>query len=218
MSIKKYNGSTWSDTKVLKHNGNGYENAVVRKHNGSSWDTISSQLYSDTWICTWTSSQGGNGRYGVTSEAGRGYRMYQGRYGDPYASWYDWGVQRSMAGFDYLSMQSKLSGAEIEKVEIYLHNEHWWYYAGGKAVIGAHNETHDDKSFSHTEYGIKTVGFEGRGQAKWIEMPRDFGNKLRDGKAKGFTLYAESGSPSYYGYFSGYGSAYAPKIRVTYRK
>lgn len=218
MSIKKYNGSSWSDTKVLKHNGNGYENAVVRKYNGSSWDTISSQLYAHTWDCTWTSSHGGDGRYGVTSEAGRGYRLYQGRYGDPYSSWYDWGRQRSMAGFDYQHMQEALSGAEIERIEIYLHNEHWWYYAGGKAVIGFHNEAYDDRLFSHSKYGVKTVDFEGRGQEKWVDMPVEFGEYLRDGLAKGFTMFADSDSLAYYGYFYGYGSGYAPKIRITYRK
>ena len=216
--LKRWNGSSWQDFVPKTWNGSSWVAANVKRWNGSSWQIISQKTYTETWDSTWTASYGGNGRYGVTGEAGRGYNLYQGRYGDPWSSAYDWGIQRSMVWFNWGDIQNKLSGAKIEKVEVYLYAEHFWYYAGGKAVLGYHNNWQDTKSFAQVKYGVATETFTTRGQGRWINMPIELGEGLRDNWIKGVTLFADSTGLSYYGYFSGYDSPNRPKIRITYKK
>lgn len=216
--MKRWNGSSWQDYVPRRWNGSSWVNAIVRRWNGSSWQIISSQQFTKTWECTWTRSYGGNNAYKGDQWGGR--KLYQGRYGSPDSWTYDWGRQKSMAGFNYTDIQNNLRGSRIDKVEIFLRNEHFWYYSGGAAYIGTHNNTSPPSNFAQRRYGLVYQAFQGRGQGYWITMPINFGEALRDGMEKGFTLYRDSNELSYYGYFHGEntGAAYAPKIRVTYTK
>lgn len=144
--------------------------------------------------------------------------MYQGRY-SPSRFQSDMGRQRAMVGFNDGDIRNNLKGAKIEKVEIYLRNRHFWYANGGKAVIGYHNSSTDKpSSFSETKHGAKEQNYSKRSQGQWITMPDEFGELLRDNKAKGFTLYANTHDLKKYGYFYGVGTSNPPQIRITYKK
>lgn len=215
--IKRWNGGSWQDYRPKRWNGSSWVDAVVRRWNGSSWQTISSQQFTKTWEATWTRSFGGDNQYKGSQWGGE--RLYQGRYGAPDSNQYDWGIQKSMCGFNYTDIQNNLRGARIDKVEIYLRNQHFWYYAGGAAYIGTHNATGAPWTFNQNRYGLVYQNFQGRGQGRWITMPINFGEALRDGREKGFTLYRNSHELSYYGYWYGADSGgNKPKIRVTYTK
>lgn len=217
--IKRWNGSKWIDYTDMKvRNGSGWGKATVKRWNGSRWELISQQTYTKTWEATWSQSYNGtNANFSKGKKRDTGW-LYHGRYGMPYTSNGDRGTQRSMIGFNYNDIRNNLKGADIEKVEIYIRNKHWWYTSGGKAVIGYHNASSKPSGFSDSHYGKKTVSFSSRGQGQWITMPNDLGTLLRDGKVKGLTLFANTTALSYYGYFYGYSSSSRPKIRITYKK
>lgn len=219
-SVKRWNGSRWVDASVKRWNGSRWVDATVKRWNGKSWgDTISKKRYTKTWTAVWTRSYGHGGSVLKPDNLGGKNRMYQGRYGAPDSWNYDWGIQKSMAGFDWRNMEKELKGAKIEKVEIYLHNQHFWFFAGGRVSIGYHNNDKPPARFQEVKYGVKNVAFQGRGQAKWIEMPLEFGRKFQTGGTGGFTLHRNTSELSYYGYFYGKGSGNKePKIRITYVK
>ncbi|GAA3304826.1 hypothetical protein GCM10020295_56970 [Streptomyces cinereospinus] len=56
-------------------------------------------------------------------------------------------MQASLIGFP-ASLGTDLSGATIQKAEVYLYFDHWYYNGGGKAVIKAHKFTSRPSTFS----------------------------------------------------------------------
>lgn len=218
--IRRWDGKKWVDGNrfVKRWDGKKWVNAVVKMWDGKKWAIISEERRQTTWEATWTRSYGGASTQKPAWLGGLSL-MHQGRYGAPDSLQYDWGIQKSMAGFNWQSIQAELKDSRIEKVELYLHNQHFWYYAGGRAHIGYHNASSPPSRFSKTAYGVRDIYYPGRGNAKWIEMPKDFGEQLKKGKAKGFTLFRNSTELSYYGYWYGAGSGWrTPKIRITYYK
>lgn len=139
---------------------------------------------------------------------------YQGRYSATN------GNQFSMIGFDDATIRSNLSGATINKVELYLNNNHFYSNSGGNAVIGTHNQTTLSGSHSSSQINdnLQQTHFD-LGQAKWITIPNSIGNALRDNTAKGIALGpGPTTSQSYYGYFAGNGESGEPQLRITYTK
>lgn len=124
-----------------------------------------------------------------------------------------------MVGFDMDDMRNALKDSQIIKAELYLHNQHSWYFAGAKASIIEHNADDRPNKFSFTRT-MKEVPFTGRGQGKWIDIGNSFAEKLRDGTASGFGLFKNSTNVDYYGYWYGTdgNEGQTPKIRITYRK
>lgn len=222
--IKRFNGTDFVDINVgnffKRFNGTDFVDAVVRRFNGTDWVVISQKQYVKDFTVTWTRSYGGSGNYKGDSILGSRNRLYQGRYSNPDIQWNgDWGIQKSMAGFDDAAIRSELSGAKIDRVQLYIENWHWWYWAGGRINLGSHNQSNPPGKFSETRYGIAWANWSQRGGGKWVELPRSFGEELRDGKAKGFTLHKNSTDPYYYGYFYGAGQGgRTPKLRITYTK
>lgn len=144
--------------------------------------------------------------------------MYQGRY-DPTTFESDMGRQRSMVGFNDADIRANLKGAKIEKVEIYLRSKYFWNTNGGRAVIGYHNsDTDKPNGFSETKNAVKEESYSTRDQGRWIELPDEFGVLLKDNRAKGFTLYANTDDLKKYGYFYGVGTDSPPQLRITYKK
>ncbi|QAX92943.1 hypothetical protein SEA_WHEEHEIM_35 [Streptomyces phage WheeHeim] len=140
--------------------------------------------------------------------------LYQGRYSSTN------GNQYSMIGFDDATIRSNLSGATINKVELYLNNNHFYSNSGGNAIIGTHNQTTLSGSHSSSQINdnLQQTHFD-YGQAKWITIPNSIGNALRDNTAKGIALGpGPSTSQSYYGYFAGNGQSGEPQLRITYTK
>ncbi len=139
---------------------------------------------------------------------------YQGRYSGTN------GNQFSMIGFPYATIQSDLSGATINKVELYLDNVHFYSNSGGEAIIGTHNQTSvsGNHSSSQINDNLSSPSFS-YGQAKWVTLPNSIGNAFRDNTAKGIALGpGPSTSQTYYGYFRGNGQSGEPQLRITYTK
>ena len=177
---------------------------------------------------TWTLSSGGGGTtqyvktYSANESASyqedgsnRGIAdCYQGRYSATN------GNQYSMIGFDDALIRSDTAGSTINKVELYLNNNHFYSNSGGNAVIGTHNQTtlSGTHSSSQINDNLQQTHFD-LGQAKWITIPNSIGTALRDNTAKGIALGpGPTTSQSYYGYFAGNGQSGEPQLRITYTK
>ncbi|MGP0689815.1 hypothetical protein ACW5UC_25035 [Priestia aryabhattai] len=179
------------------------------KYQDGEWVNMTSQTYTKTFEATWTQSYRDTNEKRSDWKAGK---LCQGEYVQE-----PWGIQRSLCGFG--DIKSELAGAKILDVELYLKNQHWYYYAGGKAVIGYHNHASEPSMFSYSKYGAVTEEFSSRGQAKWIQMPKSFGEGIRDGDYKGISLFANTTNLSYYGYFYGVADGSSkPKLKITYSK
>lgn len=183
--------------------------ADVYKSQDGKWQNMTSQTYVKTFDATWTQSYRDTNAKRPDWKAGK---LCQGRYIEE-----PWGIQRSLCGFG--DIKSQLAGAKILKVELYLCNQHWYYMAGGNAVIGYHNHAYEPDTFSHSVYNALTTSFSARGQARWINMPLALGEGIRDGRYKGISLFANTENKSYYGYFYGVADgSKKPKLKVTYAK
>lgn len=145
---------------------------------------------------------------------------YQGEYSGTN------GNQFSMMAFDYSQIQSDLSGATINKVEVYLNNNHFYNNDGGTTIIGTHNQTGvgGDHSYGEVNANLSRHSWS-KGQAKWVTVPSSIGNAFRDNTAKGLALGkgqtsggSLSNSNEYYGYFAGATQSGPPKLRITYTK
>lgn len=218
--IKRRSGGKWVDYNGLKvrKNGNFNTKATVKRRTNGKWETISETKHVTTWGANWTQS------YGQDSNKKPAYadlnRLYQGHFGNPDLGWYGdfWGRQRSMIGFP-TAMANELKGARIEKLELYLHIQHAWYWAGAYAAIGVHNNTSAPNKFSQERYNLKEVKYNSREEGKWIAMDQGVINMFQNGTAKGFTLFKETDNLNYYGYWYGMNDGNKkPKIRATYYK
>lgn len=181
----------------------------------------STQRYVDTFPATWSESYDGKGNV-KPAEYTMG-RLYQGRYGKhntidniEYNPIY-WGVQRSLIGFDAKKIQESIKGARIEKIELYLKNEHFWYAKGGRAAIIPHSFANKPNKFNYYQSDIANVYFT-KGQGQWVILPNTLGVLLKNGTISGFGLYRNTQQLDYYGYFSGANSANRPMLRITYAK
>ena len=182
--------------------------------------TSTTKTYVDTFPATWSESYDGDGKV-KPSQYTMG-RLYQGRYGrhntidniqyDPIY----WGVQRSLIGFDTKKLQASLKGANIQKIELYLKNEHFWYAKGGRAGIVSHSFSSKPNKFNFVS-SVVDAGFT-KGQGKWVILPHTLGTHLKNGTMTGFGLYRNTQQLDYYGYFSGANSSNRPMLRVTYTK
>ena len=221
--LQVYDGSKWvNPSKVSYWDGTKWVTPQVKVYDGTKWgDNILEKKVVKTWDATWNESYDGNNN--VSYGNVRRGQMAQGKYG-----YYDptldithnpiyWGRQRSLVGFNVQDIQNSLSGARIEKVELYLHIDHSWYYSGATAAIGAHGFSSKPTKFDNVHYNLKEVPFNGRDEGKWIEFSTQIGQEFASGKVGGFSLYRESDSQQYYGFWHGTsGGAKAPKLRITY--
>lgn len=237
--VLKHNGKSWEEisqqtrTKIWEstwsqsYNGEDSNEVIYRT---AKWgDTVSHYAlwYEVTWaqIVNWNNLKSPhviseNVRYIVMKKDFPRQRktgwLYQGR--TPVNSkTEDRGRQRSMVGFDTASIQKELSGADIERVELYIKNQDTHNTSGGTAVIGYHNNNTVPNDFGQTKYGAKSEYFT-KGTSKWVEMPKEFGELLRDNKAKGFTLFADNDNTKNFGTFHSHTSLSKPRIKITYKK
>lgn len=200
-------------------------NHKIVEKKGEKWSISApnpavTKTYVDTFPATWSESYDGDGNV-KPSQYTMG-RLYQGRYGrhntidniqyDPIY----WGVQRSLIGFDTKKIQANLKGARIQKIELYLKNEHFWFAKGGRAAIVSHSFSNKPNKFNYTRE-VANVQFT-KGQGKWVILPDTLGTLLKNGTTNGFGLFRNTQQLDYYGYFSGANSANRPILRVTYTK
>lgn len=208
--INKKTSTGYQVVNPKKWDGKNWIAANVYERVSGGWESLTAQKQSDTWEANWSQTYVSDGTKRTDY---RGNMLCQGKYQND-----SFGHMRSLCGFDDADMRAKLAGAKIEKIELYLRNEHWYYYSGGTAVIGYHNHANEPNTFSHSEINQKTQRFSGRGQAQWINMPLDFATGIQNNKYKGFSIFTASDAIGYYGVFYGAHTSYKPKIKITYVK
>lgn len=208
--IKKWNGSSFVNITPKKWNGSNWVNVDVYKWDGSKWTSMTAQQYTTTFDSTWSQSYKSNNAMRTDY---RGRKLCQGDSGED-----SYNIQRSLCGFGNIG--SVLNGAIIQDVKLFLHADHFWYYAGGTALIGYHNHASKPSTFSHSTYGAAKQQFTSRDDMRWIDLPNKFAEGIRDGRYKGFSIYADSTAKSYYGVWHGAndGAHNKPKLKITYTK
>ena len=225
MPLKTWNGSKWTRTFPSTWNGSKWIKGAMFVWNGSKWVPDRPEpvtvRYTDTWDATWSETfSGDNTVNAYNSSTGQ---MYQGRYGhhDTIGGiWHNpilYGMQRSMFGFNHRDVQTKLQGATIEKVEVYLYMDHSWYVAQGKASLVTHASTSKPIRFSQNGK-VGEYNYPGRKRGMWINVGAQYGRSLASGTVTGFGLYKDSQDPLYYSYWNGAGQSNNPKLRITYTK
>lgn len=147
--------------------------------------------------------------------------------GDVYQGYYSAtnGNQFSMIGFPYSTISADLTGATINKVEVYLDNTHWYNNSGGTAVIGYHNNATAPSTATYPTTDNITRSTFTYGQAKWVTVNNSIGTAFQNGTAKGILLGKGqtsggtlSNDHTYYGYFAGATKTGKPLLRITYTK
>lgn len=225
--VKFRKNGQWVDGKVYyRKNGQWVKGKVNFRKNGQ-WvgeeppkpAYVPSQ-HTKVWDATWTagywSSVHGNVAKGWSALVSPN-KPVQGCY-RPYHDSYDWGSEGGMIGFDDGDIRRTLSGARIDRIEVYLYAEHWMYFSGGTAVIGTHNASGWQSHFSEANHSVATRAM-GRHQGMWIQLPNWVGDNFRDNKLKGITTQPNNTNGVYYGYFSGTNDGdRKPKLRITYTK
>ncbi|MFI9078810.1 hypothetical protein ACIGW8_20425 [Streptomyces sioyaensis] len=159
------------------------------------------QKYTKTYACSWSGSYTNRGSY----NSYYGNSCYQGYYSSTN------GTQGSLIGFPS-SLGTDLSGATIQKADVYLYFDHWYSNSGGKAVIKAHSFTSRPSTFS-SDPESQTISW-ARNEGKWVDITSVFDST----KWRGIALDPNSTSSTYYGRARGYGQTNPPKLRVTYTK
>ena len=116
--------------------------------------------------------------------------MPQGRYG----SW----NYHSLIGFP--DMTGDLRGATVTNMRVYAYAKHW-YGQTGVASIGVHGHRSAPGSFnSNGSWRWHEAGGWGRGEGRWVSIPRNLWPGFKDGTYRGIS-FEGVGSASY-GYWS----------------
>ncbi|WP_181800947.1 hypothetical protein [Streptomyces shenzhenensis] len=157
--------------------------------------------YTKTYSATWSGSYAARGSY----NSYYGNSCMQGYYSSTN------GMQASLIGFSS-ALGTDLSGATIQKAEVYLYFDHWYNNTGGTAVIKAHNFTSRPSTFS-SDAESKSVSW-AKNVGKWVDITSVFDST----KWRGIALDPNNSSTTYYGRARGYGQTNPPKLRVTYTK
>lgn len=160
------------------------------------------QYYEETHYSIWTASFRQNGSRWAEND-----RLYQG-YGDSFN-----GNQGSMIGFDYNYIRSRVSAGALKWARLSIRNWHTWFYSGGTAFIGEHN----NGGMPGTWGGIVVERGASVGTAKggWIDVDvTPAVANILSGVSTGLILgRAPTNDSAYYGYW--YGQNYADKPRMT---
>lgn len=214
---------TAEDAGALNYQGTNYgriwlEDAGLAVPYGTflpSTPTTPPQQYTKTYSAVWSASyDSGGSRVAIDGEDQR-----QGYYSSSQ------GNQKSLIGFDYSQIASDLSGATIQKCEVYLYFNHWYFFDGGTAIIGTHSSTNTSDNGPTTypsgsvNTGRKTVANWGRNVGKWVDLGTTIGNEFKSGTSKGIAMGpGTSNDPLYYGKYDGDNMTHEPKLRITYTK
>ncbi|WP_411147363.1 hypothetical protein [Streptomyces sp. A30] len=159
------------------------------------------EQYTKTYSATWSGSYAARGSYNSYF----GNSCYQGYYSSTN------GMQAALIGFSS-ALSTDLSGATIQKAEVYLYFDHWYNNAGGKAVIKAHSHGSRPSTFS-CDAESKTISW-AKNAGKWVDITSVFDST----KWRGIALDPNTSGLTYYGRARGYGQTNPPKLRVTYTK
>lgn len=185
-------------------------NTIVLNSGGGGTTPV--RQFVKTYNATWSRAWNGDGSIHSTNG-----ELVQGTYGgDNHRSW---------IGFNYNQIQSDLSGATVDKVELYLYYDHWYSFDGGTAVIGYHSSTATsapayDGNLDDVDE-LRVPGW-GRNVGKWVNITSagNFtANGWRTGAHTGIVLGpGPSSSTVYYGKARGNTEPNEPRLRITYTK
>ncbi|WP_327385561.1 hypothetical protein [Streptomyces sp. NBC_01207] len=168
---------------------------------GGGVATPPKQQYERTYAASWSGSYANRGAF----NSFYGSQCIQGYYSS------NNGVQAALIGFPS-SLGSDLAGASIQRVELYLYYAHWYYNAGGKAVIKAHGHASRPASFS-CDSDSQTIDW-GKNVGMWIDITGIFDST----SWRGVALDPANSSLDYYGRAEGVGEGHPPQLKVTYVK
>lgn len=162
-----------------------------------------------SYAATWSRSFNYNGRGEYDSWYGNS--AFQGRYGG--------GNLESMIGFNTGQIQSDLAGAQsYVSASIKLTYAHWYWNAGGIAIIGVHNNSSPPGSFVNTTPNLVQSGGWAAGVTRTVQLPSNICGGFASGGASGVTLGpGPSTDLNYYGNAYGAGSGvYQPILTLTF--
>lgn len=128
----------------------------------------------------------------------------------------------SMIGFDQSAIAVALSGATIDKVELYLYSNYWAVSEGGYVSIGTHNVSGTPTSYSYVVRDYVQAKMK-KPQGLWIGMPTLIGTALATGSIKGLVLDCRASYPAAtnFGIFRELtytDATVRPSLRITFRK
>jgi len=170
------------------------------------------QTYETTWTATWSQTYQGNDTK-RTDTAGE-TQLYFGQVDTTL------GLQKSLVGFDGVSLVSTLTGSTIQKIELTM-TLLGAYWSSVKTQFGLHNLSAEPVTFDGTTIDQRKVGkgtFSVSGN-NTIALPLAFAQSMRAGTAKGLAIEAPSADREFYGFAAGVGSGYTPpKLTITYAK
>lgn len=112
-------------------------------------------------------------------------------------------------GWEFPSFTGDLSGADVEKIEMYIYMNSSWYSAGATVNPSTHSGNISNSLSTFTSvYNWK------RGTGKWITLPKSLYAGFKSGTYKGIGVKSTNNSTSQYAIFKASGA----KIRITYVK
>lgn len=178
------------------------DQGVAPTNSSSGTTTPVLQTYTVEDALEWGNSYVGAG----TDYNYNNHLLYQGQYLS------NNGILKSMIGIKD-AMRTAISGATINKVELFLYAAHWYYNSGGKALVGVHGIDNQPSTFSHTANSVD-VSF-AKGESKWVTIASAHFAGFGTGTYKGFTLGGWANTDKlYYGYFD----KDSTRVRITYTK
>jgi hypothetical protein len=174
-------------------------------NNGGATSVPVKKTYVKTYNASWSRSYNGSGDWMSDQDT-----VNQGYYSSTR------GNQRGMIGFP--SVTSDLSGATVQKIEVYLYFEHWHQNSGGTAVLGCHGYSSAQSNSGGIVSQFTSSSWPKPG-GRWVTLPSNTYDEWKSGAYKGINVGpGDSTSLLYYGKARGYGQTNAPKLRVTYVK
>ncbi|QWY82775.1 minor tail protein [Arthrobacter phage SilentRX] len=121
-----------------------------------------------------------------------------------------YGNLQAQYGFNQ-NFQSLLSGATINGIWVYLYYEHWYYNAGGTAMIRLHNNlTVPSTNTGMTSNGVNSGSWP-KGAGRWVALPSSLWAGFASGAYRGFGIVGD-------GTYNTYGIANNARIRIKYTK
>lgn len=154
---------------------------------------------------------------------GKGDKVEMTNHADnAYQGWDPSGANGDMTTLIYWSgtdWPAVLAGARIDKMELFLYANHWYYASGGDAVIGTHGTRYRASWANNPRISpaLKVETAWPRGAGRWCDISL-WGDGFKSGYDRGIVLGPSGGTNlRYYGRFDGQ-AGQKPIIRVWYTK